>query len=76
MGAFEKGHVLARDPATIDNAIGESAVLEIERKQKRLHDALHEAVDETEQEKRGREPVQRDARILLVRSVQVYLQQQ
>jgi hypothetical protein len=31
-GAFEKGHVLARDPATIDNAIGEGAVLEIERK--------------------------------------------
>jgi hypothetical protein len=30
--ALEKGHVLARDLAPIDNAIGEGAVFEIERK--------------------------------------------
>lgn len=31
-GAFEKGHVLARDAVTVNNAIDKGAVLEIERK--------------------------------------------
>ena len=68
-GAVEKGHVLARDATAGDHAIGESAVFDIERKQKGLHNALHKAVDETEQKKTSGEPVQRDARILVEISV-------
>ena len=65
-GALEKGHVLAGNPTASDNAICESAVFDIERKQKGLHNALHKAVDETEQKKTSCKPVQRDARILVV----------
>jgi len=72
-GALEKGHVLAGDPTASDDAIGERAVLDVEGKQKGLHNALHKAVDETEQKKTSCKPVQRDARILVVGKY--YLQQ-
>lgn len=61
---LEEGHVLERYAALRNDARHEIAVLKVERVQERLDNALHETVDETDDEKRRGEPVERNPSIL------------